>query len=296
VVTAHIRTAIPPPPNTVKAPVNQPLNRKAVFSQMGRVTKDAAADAERLLHRKLAKLNGKVLIHSQRTDQQVAMDWSGVRLGHSAAPNLCSTKPSGPLGAISDFVAHHVERLGRDADGWVGSDGVRKRMRLGQLPGPHLHGQRICNLHIQQDGVQGQGHQQGDGVLLGVVPEEADNDSRVIHPWSPHRGRRAKSEARRALGVHPGAASLRPVVQLGNLVTYLPANRSANIRPVRNTHQLEDAPLRESAPRPILHDSGLPEASAQAPTGYAVRVSPTQDPDTTAGEGARGASGGAAMA
>ena len=218
----------------------------------------------------------------------------GLRLGRSAAPNLRSTKPSDPLSAISDFVAHHVERLGRDADGRVGSDGVRKRIRLEQLPGPPLHGQRICNLHIQQDGVQGQGHQQGDGVLLGVVPEEADNDSRVIHPWSPHRGRRAKSEARRALGVHPGAASLRPVVQLGNLVTYLPANRSANIRPVRNTHQLEDAPLRESAPRPILHDSGLPEASTQAPTGYAVRVSPTQDPDAVAGEGTRGASDGAA--
>ena len=43
----------------VKAPVDQPLNRKALFSQTGRVTKDAAADAEHLLHRKLAKLNGK---------------------------------------------------------------------------------------------------------------------------------------------------------------------------------------------------------------------------------------------
>jgi hypothetical protein len=79
----------------VKAPVDQPLNRKALFSQTGRVTKDAAADAEHLLHRKLAKLNGKMLIHGQRTDQQVTTDWSGY--GWGAVLHPTSAVPNPPI-------------------------------------------------------------------------------------------------------------------------------------------------------------------------------------------------------
>jgi hypothetical protein len=77
----------------IKAPLDEPLNRKALFSQKGYVTKAAMEDALKLLDHRLAHLNGRTIIHGQKTDEHVTTDWSGYGWGAVLQPTQSLPKP-----------------------------------------------------------------------------------------------------------------------------------------------------------------------------------------------------------